>query len=124
MSISCTTDQAQTATATSQPSRLAAIAASPAIPALRVRTAAADTDCNTVTAAATAIARLRRRLACLSTLEHPAVTRELRKLEQQLAGQLDASGRAPGRHRLPGEPERANGDQSPQNAPDSPTPRS
>jgi len=52
-------------------------------------------------AAAAVIAGLRRRLAHQSTLEHPAVRRELRHLEQQLTAQLDRPARQPGRHRLP-----------------------
>jgi hypothetical protein len=53
-------------------------------------------------ATATAIARLRWRISRPGTLEHPAVMRELDKLEQQLIAQLDSQvGRRPGRHRSP-----------------------
>ena len=52
-------------------------------------------------AATTAIAGLRRRLKHQSVIDHPAVRRELRKLEEQLAAQFDGTGRAPGRHRSP-----------------------
>jgi hypothetical protein len=53
-------------------------------------------------ATATAIARLRSRISRPGTLEHPAVLRELSKLEQQLITQLDSQvGRRPGRHRSP-----------------------
>src|ERR1022692_4647159 len=54
-----------------------------------------------VAAAATAIAGLRWRLRRQSTLEHPAVRRELRQLDEQLTAQLDRSARPPGRHRFP-----------------------
>ena len=53
------------------------------------------------TAATTAIAGLRRRLSHQGVIEHPAVRRELRKLEEQLAAQFDGTARAPGRHRSP-----------------------
>ena len=53
-------------------------------------------------AASTAIAGLRWRLRRQSTLEHPAVRRELRQLEQQLAAHFERDGCAPGRHRSPG----------------------
>jgi len=52
-------------------------------------------------AAAAAIAGLRWRLARQSTLEHPAVRRELRQLDEQLAAQLEQAARQPGRHRFP-----------------------
>jgi hypothetical protein len=53
-------------------------------------------------ATASAIARLRRRISRPGALEHPAVMRELGKLEQQLIAQLDSqAGRRPGRHRSP-----------------------
>jgi hypothetical protein len=52
-------------------------------------------------AAATAIAGLRWRLRRQSTLEHPAVRRELNQLDEQLTAQLDRSASPPGRHRLP-----------------------
>ena len=51
---------------------------------------------------AIAIARLRWRISRPGTLEHPAVMRELGKLDQQLVAQLDSqAGRRPGRHRSP-----------------------
>jgi hypothetical protein len=51
-------------------------------------------------ATATVIAGLRRRLRRPEVLEHPAVTGELRKLDEQVAAQLaDQGGRNPGRHR-------------------------
>jgi hypothetical protein len=53
-------------------------------------------------AASTAIAGLRWRLRRQSTLEHPAVRRELRKLDEQLAARLERAGSTPGRHRFPG----------------------
>ncbi len=53
-------------------------------------------------AASTAIAALRWRLRRQSTLEHPAVRRELRLLEQQLAAHFERDECAPGRHRSPG----------------------
>jgi hypothetical protein len=53
-------------------------------------------------ATATAIARLCWRISRPGVLEHPAVMRELGKLEQQLTVQLDSqAGRTPGRHRSP-----------------------
>jgi len=59
----------------------------------------ADTEAE-ATATATAIAGLRWRLRRQGTLEHPAVLRELRKLEEQVTAQLaDQIGRNPGRHR-------------------------
>jgi hypothetical protein len=54
-------------------------------------------------AASTAIAALRWRLRRQSTLEDPAVRRELRELEQQLAAHFEQDGCAPGRHRSPGD---------------------
>jgi hypothetical protein len=62
--------------------------------------APAPTDTEATTTAAV-IAGLRRRLTRQDTLEHPAVLRELSKLEQQVTAQLDQAGRAPGRHRSP-----------------------
>ena len=62
---------------------------------------AAGTDAE-ADAASTAIAGLRWRLRRQSTLEHPAVRRELRQLEQQLAAHFERGGYAPGRHRSPG----------------------
>jgi hypothetical protein len=54
------------------------------------------------TATITAIARLRWRISQPGTLEHPAVMRELGKLEEQLIALLDSRpGRRPGRHRSP-----------------------
>jgi hypothetical protein len=53
-------------------------------------------------ATATAITRLRWRISRPGTLEHPAVMRELGKLDRQLIAQLDSqAGRRPGRHRSP-----------------------
>jgi len=52
-------------------------------------------------AASIAIAGLRWRLRRQSTLEHPAVHRELRQLEEQLAARLERAGSTPGRHRSP-----------------------
>lgn len=61
--------------------------------------AAADAE---AAATANAIARLRWRISRPGTLDHPAVIRELDKLEEQLTAQLDSqSGRRPGRHRSP-----------------------
>jgi len=73
-------------------------------------------------AAAAAIAGLRWRLARQSTLEHPAVRRELRQLDEQLAAQLDQAARTPGRHRIrvghaPGQPEPRHGDDTGQPGP-------
>jgi hypothetical protein len=50
-------------------------------------------------AATTAIAGLRCRFRRQSTLEHPAVRRELRRLEEQLTAQLEQADHKPGRHR-------------------------
>jgi hypothetical protein len=66
-------------------------------------------------AAATAIARLRWRLWRQSTLEHPAVRRELRQLDEQLSAQLERTAGQPGRHRCPvvrppSPPEHSHGD--------------
>jgi hypothetical protein len=58
--------------------------------------AQADTE---VAATTTAIAGLRRRLRRQGTVEHPAVRRELRKLEEQLVSLFEQPGRNPGRHR-------------------------
>jgi hypothetical protein len=59
----------------------------------------ADTEAEAI-ATATAIAGLRWRLSHHGTLEHPAVQRELRKLEEQVTAQLaDQADRNPGRHR-------------------------
>jgi hypothetical protein len=55
-----------------------------------------------VAATTTAIAGLRRRLRRPGTVEHPAVRRELRKLEEQLVSLFEQAGRNPGRHRSPG----------------------
>jgi hypothetical protein len=53
-------------------------------------------------ATASAIARLCWRISRPGVMEHPAVMRELGKLEQQLTVQLDSqAGRPPGRHRSP-----------------------
>ncbi|HVB43100.1 MAG TPA: hypothetical protein VNF47_10400 [Streptosporangiaceae bacterium] len=52
----------------------------------------------------TAIAGLRQRLRCQATLKHPAVRRELSKLEEQLADHLERAGHVPGRHRAPASP--------------------
>jgi hypothetical protein len=58
----------------------------------------ADTEAEAA-AATTAIAGLRWRLKRQDTLEHPAVLRELRKLEEQVTAQLEQANRNPGRHR-------------------------
>ena len=47
------------------------------------------------------ISTLRQQLRHREILEHPAVSTELRKLEELLTAQLMTSGRTPGRHRLP-----------------------
>ncbi len=64
-----------------------------------------------VAATTSAIAGLRRRLRRLGLIEDPALRRELRKLEEQLAALFEQAGRV-GRHRVPdgktsgdGEPE-------------------
>jgi hypothetical protein len=64
--------------------------------ASRGRSRHAETETDTI---ATQIAGLRWRLKRLGNLEHPAVLRELRKLDEQLAAQLELSGQASGRHR-------------------------
>ena len=72
----------------------------PGGPGTHDRRAAAEAE---AAAIATAIARLRWRISRPGTLEHPAVMRELDKLEQQLIAQLDSqAGRRPGRHRREG----------------------
>lgn len=58
----------------------------------------ADAD---AAAASKVIAALRRELRDQDVLEHPAVSRELRKLEEQLTSQLTGTGQAGGRHRMP-----------------------
>lgn len=50
---------------------------------------------------AMAIAGLRRRLKHPGTLEHPAVLRELRKLDEQITTLLEQADPVPGRHRSP-----------------------
>jgi len=56
-----------------------------------------DTEAE-ATVTTSAIAWLRRRLRRQGTFGHPAVRRELRKLEEQLAV-FEQTGRSPGRHR-------------------------
>ena len=56
------------------------------------------------TAASKVIAALRRQLRDQDILEHPAVSRELRKLEEQLTAQLTGTSQAGGRHRVPTTP--------------------
>ena len=51
-------------------------------------------------AASTVIAKLRHLLRSQDILEHPAVSCELRKLEEQLAAQLTGAAHASGRHRI------------------------
>jgi hypothetical protein len=68
------------------------------MPASRMTKPGADTDAETTT---TVIAGLRSRLARAGTADHPAVQRELRKLEELLINQLDQAGHTPGRHRSP-----------------------
>jgi hypothetical protein len=65
------------------------------------RRVTADAD-----AAATSkvIAALRRQLRDQDILEHPAVSRELRKLDEQLTAQLTGTGQTGGRHRVPTTP--------------------
>src|SRR5262249_23097399 len=63
-----------------------------------------------VAATTSAIAGLRRQLRRLSTIEHPAIRRELRKLDELLATRFEQAGRSPGRHRsedskTPGRPD-------------------
>jgi hypothetical protein len=55
-------------------------------------------------AASKVIAMLRRHLRDQDVLEHPAVSRELRKLEEQLTAQLTGTGQTGGRHRVPTAP--------------------
>jgi hypothetical protein len=74
-------------------------------------------------AAATAIAGLRWRLRRQSTLEHPAVRRELHQLDEQLTAQLDRPARPPGRHRFPAAC-LARPDLAPERTPASPVPAS
>jgi hypothetical protein len=62
------------------------------------RQAGIEADAATTT---TAIAVLRARLRHQGTLQHPAVSCELRKLEEQLAAQLEQAERTRGRHRAP-----------------------
>jgi hypothetical protein len=59
----------------------------------------APQDRTDITAATTAIAALRGRLRRPGMLDHPAVRRELRKLEEQLSALPEHAGRKPGRHR-------------------------
>ena len=78
-------------------------------------------------AATTAIAGLRWRLRRQGTLEHPAVRRELRKLEEQLAAQLERAERTPGRHRAPADgissrPDARHGDDTGQSGLPAPAP--
>jgi hypothetical protein len=68
------------------------------MPASRTTKPNAHADAETST---TVIAGLRNRLARAGTADHPAVQRELRKLEELLISQLDQAGRTPGRHRSP-----------------------
>jgi hypothetical protein len=64
-------------------------------------TAAADAVAAADAAATSSvIATLRRKLRHQNILEHPDVSTELRKLEEQLAAQLSETGRARGRHRV------------------------
>jgi hypothetical protein len=60
-------------------------------------TGASDID---AAAASTVIAKLRYLLRCQDILEHPAVTCELHKLEEQLTAQLAGAAHASGRHRV------------------------
>jgi hypothetical protein len=63
------------------------------------RSRQADTDAEAATTV-TAIAGLRRRLRRPDVLEHPAVQRELRRLDEQITAQLaEKADRRPGRHR-------------------------
>jgi len=68
------------------------------MPATRTIKRGTDTDAETTT---TVIAGLRNRLARAGTADHPAVQRELRKLEELLISQVDEAGHPPGRHRSP-----------------------
>lgn len=56
-------------------------------------------DAADVATATSAIAELRRQLAAPGMLAHPAVCRELHKLDEQLNRMHTAAGRTPGRHR-------------------------
>jgi hypothetical protein len=58
------------------------------------RTAKTDAD-----ATSTVIARLRNQLGHAGVIEHPAVRRELRKLDELLLTQFDQADHKPGRHR-------------------------
>jgi hypothetical protein len=58
---------------------------------------AADAD---AAATSSVIATLRRKLRHQDILEHPDVSRELRRLEEQLTAQLTEPGRVSGRHRV------------------------
>jgi hypothetical protein len=51
-------------------------------------------------ATSSVIAKLRQQLRHQNILQHPAVSRELRKLEEQLTAQLTRTGQAGGRHRV------------------------
>jgi hypothetical protein len=68
-------------------------------PASPATSRTAPHDRTDIAAATTAIAALRGRLRRPGTLDHPAVRRELRKLEEQLAALPEHAGRKPGRHR-------------------------
>jgi hypothetical protein len=67
------------------------------------RTGAIDSD---AAAASSVIAKLRHLLLHQDILEHPTVSGELRKLEEQLASQLTGTGPASGRHRVMSPPTR------------------
>ena len=56
-------------------------------------------DATDIATATSAIAELRRQLAEPGLLGHPAVRRELHKLDEQLARMHTPAGRTPGRHR-------------------------
>jgi hypothetical protein len=72
------------------------------------RAAKDDTQPDTEVAITTsAIADLSRQLRRLGTIEHPAIRRELRKLEEQLTILFEQAGREPGRHRA--QPSKASG---------------
>lgn len=62
------------------------------------RTAKPGTDADATT---TSIAKLRNQLGNAAMMEHPAVRRELRKLDELLLSQHDQAGHKPGRHRSP-----------------------
>jgi hypothetical protein len=66
------------------------------MPATRTTKPGTDADATT-----SVIARLRNQLGNAGTLEHPAVLRELRKLDELLLSQFDQTGHKPGRHRSP-----------------------